>query len=234
VRLFPTTSHRKPRHQRVRAILVLAACCAVAGGLIWLLSARPRQVAHRSDCPTRLDARVRSALVLVDGGNCRGAVVENPSTVLTADHCLDASAQSTASVQVELCGGGERWGKPLFRDADNDLALLRLSRPAPVQPLELSAEHGRPGQLLYFAVPECATTRQVCVQRLGSCPTLPEVKDALFTSLQAREGDSGAPLVDCAGRVVGVVHGGARCHIATPVWRLVCRFRCSRKPCRCN
>ena len=29
-------------------------------------------------------------------------------------------------------------------------------------------------------------------------------------------GDSEAPLVDVLGRVVGLVHGGVRCHIATP------------------
>ena len=39
---------------------------------------------------------------------------------------------------------------------------------------------------------------------------------ALFTSIDGIPGDSGAPIVDAGARVVGLVHGGAQCHIATP------------------
>jgi len=38
----------------------------------------------------------------------------------------------------------------------------------------------------------------------------------LFTTIAGIPGDSGAPLVDSATHVVGLVHGGAQCHIATP------------------
>jgi S1-C subfamily serine protease len=42
------------------------------------------------------------------------------------------------------------------------------------------------------------------------------VPQALFTTLHGRKGDSGAPVVDLQLRVVGLVHGGARCSIAAP------------------
>ena len=38
----------------------------------------------------------------------------------------------------------------------------------------------------------------------------------MCTSIDGKPGDSGAPLVDLLGRVVGLVHGGVRCRIATP------------------
>ncbi len=44
--------------------------------------------------------------------------------------------------------------------------------------------------------------------------------NAVFTSLDARPGDSGAPLVDPQGRVTAIVHGGARCEIAVPTAKL--------------
>jgi hypothetical protein len=45
---------------------------------------------------------------------------------------------------------------------------------------------------------------------------LPALGSALFTTIDGVPGDSGAPIVDSAARVVGLVHGGAQCHIATP------------------
>jgi len=54
------------------------------------------------------------------------------------------------------------------------------------------------------------------VERLGPCPSLPQVPDAIFTTIEARRGDSGSPIVDERYRIVGLVHGGARCRIAAP------------------
>lgn len=56
--------------------------------------------------------------------------------------------------------------------------------------------------------------------RLGRCPSLPEVPDALFTTVEGRPGDSGAPILDGSLRVVGLVHGGAACSIAAPAWEV--------------
>ncbi len=53
-------------------------------------------------------------------------------------------------------------------------------------------------------------------ERTGRCPSLPALGGALFTTIDGIPGDSGAAIVDGAIRVVGLVHGGAQCHIATP------------------
>src|SRR5262249_7276229 len=57
------------------------------------------------------------------------------------------------------------------------------------------------------------------IDRRGRCESLPRLPDALFTSLRGEPGDSGSPLVDGAARIIGLVHGGARCQIATPATR---------------
>jgi hypothetical protein len=85
--------------------------------------------------------------------------------------------------------------------------------------LRVAARLPRVGDALYFGGRrERKGSAQVfAVLRLGHCPSLPEVTNAIFTNLRARKGDSGAPLVNRALEVVGLVHGGARCNIATPV-----------------
>jgi S1-C subfamily serine protease len=59
------------------------------------------------------------------------------------------------------------------------------------------------------------------LERLGRCPSLPGVPQALFTSLHGEKGDSGAPVVDHKLQVVGLVHGGAACSVAAPTAEIV-------------
>jgi hypothetical protein len=63
------------------------------------------------------------------------------------------------------------------------------------------------------------------LERLGRCPSLPEVPAALFTTMRGSPGDSGTPLIDDDGRVVGLVHGGAACSIAAPTAGLADQLR---------
>jgi hypothetical protein len=78
------------------------------------------------------------------------------------------------------------------------------------------------GTVLYFhGNPDRPRWQAARLDRVGACPSLPYLPNALFTSINGTPGDSGAPLVDLLGRIVGLVHGGARCRIATPGDRLV-------------
>src|SRR5439155_1105995 len=67
-----------------------------------------------------------------------------------------------------------------------------------------------------LAVRRALHAASVVVETIGRGPGLPDLPDALFTSIAGVPGDSGAPLVDGGARIVGLVHGGVRCHIATP------------------
>ena len=104
----------------------------------------------------------------------------------------------------------------------SDQAVLFLEEPADVEPLLIVRRRQIPGTVLYFeGHPDQPRFQSARLDRIGRCPSLPALPDALFTSIDGRPGDSGAPLVDGAGRIVGLVHGGARCHIATPAGTLV-------------
>ena len=146
---------------------------------------------------------------------CTGVVVGDASHAITAAHCIG----SERAVQIALYDGTRTQAVTERLDRDHDVALLRLQHPAPVTPLRVATRLPQVGDALYFGGRQDrkGSAQVFAVLRLGRCPSLPEVDNAIFTNLQAQKGDSGAPLVNRSLEVVGLVHGGARCNIATPV-----------------
>src|SRR5207245_9920059 len=89
--------------------------------------------------------------------------------------------------------------------------------PADVEPLAIVRRRQIPGTVLYFeGNPERPRFQSARLDRVGRCPSLPDLPNALFTSIDGRPGDSGAPLVAGAAATVGLVQGGARRHLANP------------------
>jgi hypothetical protein len=161
---------------------------------------------------------VADATVTLPERSCAAVVAGARDRVVTAAHCVTKGA---TAVQVETQSGELLSASVAYLDRDRDLAVLGLDRELPVTPLALGSELPQAGTQVLFVgrVDRPSRTQVVRVERLDKCPSLPEVPQALFTSVRARPGDSGAPLVvlaDGVPRLVGLVHGGARCHIATP------------------
>jgi S1-C subfamily serine protease len=160
-------------------------------------------------------ADVEAATVTLDEGHCAGVVVEDGRHALTAAHCV---GPQEARVDLTFQGGRRLGGTYVHVDRGRDVAVIRLDARAPVRPLEVADGLPAPGSPLLFAGrndrPE--PPQDAMLERLGRCPSLPDVPAALFTTVRGRPGDSGAPLVDADMRVVGLVHGGAQCRIATP------------------
>jgi S1-C subfamily serine protease len=158
---------------------------------------------------------LREATVTLVPGHCAGVVVEDGRHVMTAAHCVEPGTQR---MELELHDGTRMGSTFVLRDAGRDVALFRLGEVAPIMALPIASELPAPGAGLLFAGRHDAVgePQQVWLERLGRCPSLPEVPQALFTTLHGRKGDSGAPVVDLALQVVGLVHGGARCSIAAP------------------
>jgi S1-C subfamily serine protease len=159
--------------------------------------------------------RVAKASVILPERMCTGSVVRSEHEVLTAAHCVTEGAHS---VTVRLPDGKETEASIAHLDRDADLALLYLDEPSNVTPLPLADRLPKKGSSLLFVgrTDRRTKTQLAKVERLGRCPSLPELPNAVFTSLDARPGDSGAPLVDSQGKVAAIVHGGARCEIAVP------------------
>ncbi len=157
-------------------------------------------------------ARVHAASVTV-GGGCSGALAEGPDLVVTARHCV----VDRDTLEVRFTNGVVRTALVAATDDAADQAVLLLDEPVAIAPLALARTIPIPGSILYFeGNPSEPRHQEAQLERVGRCPSLPALPNALFTTIHGVPGDSGAPLVDAAARIVGLVHGGAQCEIATP------------------
>jgi S1-C subfamily serine protease len=158
---------------------------------------------------------LREATVTLMPGHCAGVIVEDGRHVMTAAHCITPGTQR---MDVELFDGTQMGSTFVLLDQERDVSLFRLEVVAPVMALPIAPELPKPGDGLLFGGRNDALgePQQVWLEKLGRCPSLPGVPQALFTTLRGRKGDSGAPVVDLGLQVVGLVHGGARCSIAAP------------------
>lgn len=202
---------------------------ALVTSLVVLAAARPAIGASPpGDVPKapaftdeQLTAALAASVFLADRA-CSGVVVGSPRVVATAAHCLPKDGDSA---MVRFSDGQSQQAKVHWVDVERDLALLVAPEASTVTPLRVSASLPKLREpLLFLGRPDRAQARHAVVDRLGPCPSLPKLPAAAFTDLSAVPGDSGAPLVDSRGRVVALVHGGARCHIAVPahpLWRVI-------------
>lgn len=195
---------RLSKRAGVLAVAALAAC-----------TSPKKQEDSRQDFRT-----LRDATVTLFPGHCAGVVVADGRHALTAAHCIDVAPGERQP--VVLRNGRMLSGVVKVVDAMRDLAVIRFDEMAPVRPLPVATAMPIPGEgLLFFGRTDRPNEPQeVELERLGRCPSLPGVPQALFTSLHGEKGDSGAPLVDHRLQVVGLVHGGAACSIATPTAEL--------------
>lgn len=161
---------------------------------------------------TVADVLTRATVRLASG--CTGVLVEEGQLVATAYHCVDDGRQN---VEVRLADGSTHTAWVVGTDPVADQAVLFIAEPVRLRPLQVLRARPVPGSVLFFAGhPDRLRVREARLDRLGACPSLPGLSDALFTTIDGVPGDSGAALVDGAGRIAGLVHGGAQCRIATP------------------
>ena len=173
---------------------------------------------------------LRSILVSIrgDAGGGSGTVWSEDGLVITNSHVVPGEAAT-----VTLPDGQTLDAPVTARDPDRDLAALRV----PVKGLAAAAPATsvRPGQLAFaignpWGQPGVLTAGVV----LGSGPaTLEsglELEDAVRAEVRLAPGNSGGPLADAHGRVIGInamVSGGMA--IAVPA-RLVERFAAGDVP----
>lgn len=150
-----------------------------------------------------LVGRVSPAVVAVEVGygSGSGVVISADGLVLTAGHVCGRPGRS---VRFTFPDGKIAHGKTLGLDLDSDSGLMRITDPgswpyAPMGDLE-GASIG--DWVLALGHPGGFDLKRSLVVRLGRIIRLAE--DALQTDCTISPGDSGGPLFDMEGRVIGI------------------------------
>ncbi len=117
---------------------------------------------------------------------------------------------SAGNVEVEFPGGFRSAARVAKVDHDWDLAALLIWRP-PIEPITIAEDAPRPGDTLTIAGYGSGQYRAVtgrCTQYVAPGMNLPF--EMVEVSVQARQGDSGGPILNNRGELAGVLFGAAR------------------------
>jgi S1-C subfamily serine protease len=137
-----------------------------------------------------------------------GFLVDSRGRILTNAHVLGSAKNAT----VTFDDGTEERADVLGRDESTDLAVLNVaSVPRSARPLPL----GRSGELVVgdpviaignpFGLERTATTGIVsALKRIITSPNHFDIQNVIQTDAAINQGNSGGPLLDARGRVVGI------------------------------
>ena len=137
-----------------------------------------------------------------------GFVIDEDGLILTNAHVVAAATD----VRITLSGGHTVVAKPLGKDLDTDLALLRVDPDGlDLKPLELgdsaTVQVGDPTVAIGnpFGLERTLTTGVVsALQRRLTAPSGFTIDNVIQTDAALNPGNSGGPLLDAAGRVIGI------------------------------
>ncbi len=150
-----------------------------------------------------LAARVSPAVVAVEvgSGSGSGVVVSAEGLVLTAGHVCGAPDRD---VELRFPNGKTVHGKTLRADKDRDTGLMKITDHGPWPHAEVGdLQEARVGDwVLALGHPGGFDSRRSLVVRLGRIIRLDP--DQIQTDCTIAPGDSGGPLFDLHGRVIGI------------------------------
>jgi S1-C subfamily serine protease len=141
------------------------------------------------------------------GGSASGVVVSPDGLVLTNNHVVD----DASAIRLTLHDGTHFSAQPLGRDPDTDLAVLRVDSPERLKCARLAdSKKLRPGQIaIAIGNPlgfQSSVTAGIisAVGRSLRAENGRLIDDVIQTDAALNPGNSGGPLVNSAGRVIGI------------------------------
>jgi putative serine protease PepD len=155
--------------------------------------------------------RNASAVVEIQAGNASGTgfVIDSDGHVVTNEHVVGTNQ----TVEVRFAEGGEEQARVVATDRSTDLAVLQVDLAGhDVDPVELGSsadvQVGDPVNAIGnpFGLERSLTAGIVsAVDREIEAPNGFTINDAIQTDAPVNQGNSGGPLIDAAGNVIGVV-----------------------------
>jgi S1-C subfamily serine protease len=136
-----------------------------------------------------------------------GFVLDTRGDIVTNDHVVDGATE----VRVGFSGGATYPARVLGTDPSTDLALIRVDAPAAaLHPLKLVDTPAQVGDTVYaignpFGLERTMTAGIVsAVGRAIQAPNGLAIENAIQTDAAVNHGNSGGPLIDRSGDVIGV------------------------------
>ena len=137
-----------------------------------------------------------------------GFVIDRDGSILTNAHVIDGAVKVT----VQLADKGTVEARVVGRDTSSDIALLKIDPDGlALQPLALgTAKDTQVGDPVIaignpFGLDRTLTTGVVsALQRQITAPNGFKISDVIQTDAAINPGNSGGPLIDAAGRVIGI------------------------------
>ena len=175
----------------------------------WTTVSRAESLQERQTRVMEVVTQVSPAVVAISGtsktgmmGSGSGVIISKDGLVLTAGHVLAATGQE---LMITLPGGREVKGKSLGRDMNRDAALAQITEPGDYPFVEMApSESVTAGEwVLALGHPGGYDAQRGAPLRVGRLWEA-DTKAYFRSDCTVSGGDSGGPLFDLEGRVVGI------------------------------
>jgi S1-C subfamily serine protease len=177
--------------------------------LVWLLCLGSAHAESPDDLPDRVEQWMEHVVLLLTGPAwCTGVVIDNQGTVATAYHCVASGLRT----EIRTRKGGYYIGKMIAADPKNDVALVSAPElGAFMKGMPIREDAPRQGESVYglghpFAP---AAGRTLAMEGMLQWSVTAGIVSAvgprlIQTDTALNPGNSGGPVVDGQGRIVGI------------------------------
>lgn len=153
--------------------------------------------------PAEIDAVIAASATIATSGAGAGVFISPDGVLLTAEHVVSGLDE----IVVKLRDGRSLPGRVLRRDAARDIAVVRVAG-APESCVPVAAAWPEVGAEVFSVGAPAGDEFAFSVSRgiVSGAPTV-DGRKMIQTDASLNPGNSGGPLVDAKGRLVGVVSG---------------------------
>lgn len=151
---------------------------------------------------TAVAEHLRPSVVAIEngsGGAGAGVIWSADGLVVTNDHVVPGN-----QVRVRLGPGEVVAGQVVARDRLNDLAAIRIPRDGLAAAPSGDSRALRPGQLVLAMGHPLGLSHALTLGIVSALPSPDDERELVRADLALAPGNSGGPMVDAAGRVIGI------------------------------